>query len=359
MSDNVFEDFQALDEEILTDFFASIEENKDTIEDMVESIEQVGLSDEKFIEIFRHLHSFKGNLNVCFLDPLVPVIHHLESIMRRVRDKELPYNLSFGTLVLDTVENVYNFMCSISKKQEVDMNNIGEWVNVLLHLERCTSDNFEAECLKMNGQEAPQVDHEHDDADSPEIFQLFSTFASLIDKLGHFKHAHSRRQAKLALAMNLQLNKPCDDTQLLAAVYMHNFGMAFIPHEFFDASGNTSDRQQLVQRALDTTLKLMNLFPEWAEATKMIEQHMANFDGTGYPNHLEGDNIHIGSKMIAILDKFLSQTHAVEQQHRRKTLFSAVSEINQLQGSHFDPEIVEVFNAVVREAISNKDNLFE
>ena len=73
--------------------------------------------------------------------------------------------------------------------------------------------------------------------------------------------------------------------------------------------------------------------------------HHERWDGTGYPRGLKGDEIPLQGRIMAVVDVY----DALISDRSYKTGFSherAVEVIKESRGSHFDPEIVDVFLAV-------------
>jgi DNA-binding response OmpR family regulator len=80
----------------------------------------------------------------------------------------------------------------------------------------------------------------------------------------------------------------------------------------------------------------------------IIRHHHEHYDGNGYPDGIKGRNIPLGSRIIAIADSFVAMT--TDRPYRRALPeVAAINEIMKLVGSQFDPEVVEVFFAVLRQ----------
>ncbi len=79
-----------------------------------------------------------------------------------------------------------------------------------------------------------------------------------------------------------------------------------------------------------------------------IGQHHEHYNGKGYPMGLKGRNISIGARIIAVADAYFAMT---TNRPYRKALSRdrAVQEIIKDAGSHFDPEVVEIFLSLIKE----------
>ena len=74
--------------------------------------------------------------------------------------------------------------------------------------------------------------------------------------------------------------------------------------------------------------------------------HHENYDGTGYPEGLKGDQIPLGARILAIADSFVSMTS--EQLHRgMPSQEKVVQELADSAGRQFDPALVELLIDII------------
>jgi putative two-component system response regulator len=77
-------------------------------------------------------------------------------------------------------------------------------------------------------------------------------------------------------------------------------------------------------------------------AAMVAESHHEKWDGTGYPHGLSGTNIPIEGRIAAVCDVFdaLSNPNAHRDAYPLEECFRM---IHKQRGTHFDPEVVDVF----------------
>lgn len=78
------------------------------------------------------------------------------------------------------------------------------------------------------------------------------------------------------------------------------------------------------------------------EVKFMILQHHEKFDGTGYPLGLKAHEIHPFAQIIALCDVFDALT-SPRSYHQARTKQATIELIQQQSGTHFNPELVELF----------------
>src|SRR5438067_4434802 len=73
----------------------------------------------------------------------------------------------------------------------------------------------------------------------------------------------------------------------------------------------------------------------------MIRQQHENFDGSGYPDGLAGDDIPMGARIIMIADTIDAMT--TDRPYRRAMHLSrAIEELQTFAGRQFDPQLVKL-----------------
>ncbi|HQK35562.1 MAG TPA: HD domain-containing phosphohydrolase, partial [Spirochaetales bacterium] len=111
---------------------------------------------------------------------------------------------------------------------------------------------------------------------------------------------------------------------------------------------------------------IMNKHPEYAKrmlsditfllpALDIPYCHHEKWDGTGYPRGLKEDKIPIAARIFSIIDVWDALIHN-RPYHRAWNYKEAYEYIKSLSGSHFDPEIVQEFLAMLNEEAITKQS---
>jgi HD-GYP domain-containing protein (c-di-GMP phosphodiesterase class II) len=151
------------------------------------------------------------------------------------------------------------------------------------------------------------------------------------------------------LILNRLAGRPVNEQDLAVAVYVHDFGMAFIPVELLHKQTQLDDAEILLLRShVQSSAQLLQQLPRWQAAREIVLQHHEAVDGSGYPFGLREREISDGAKMLAIADSFDAMTHhRAYASHQKRPIIRAVKEINQCAGKQLSPYWVEVFNRAV------------
>jgi|GEM_PF-1474905 len=100
-------------------------------------------------------------------------------------------------------------------------------------------------------------------------------------------------------------------------------------------------------------LKEWDIFPEIAE---VIASHHECYDGDGYPEGLEGEQIPFLSRILKVLDVYCAMTSPRKYRLGRATREEAIEYFREERGKHFDPQIIDAFMTININEIDN-DNL--
>jgi hypothetical protein len=92
--------------------------------------------------------------------------------------------------------------------------------------------------------------------------------------------------------------------------------------------------------------RILSSAPAMAPVAKLVRSTHERWDGRGYPDGLAGEQIPLGSRLIAVCDAFVAMT---ESRPWRTTLTfeAAASELQRCAGTQFDSVLVASFVAFV------------
>lgn len=142
---------------------------------------------------------------------------------------------------------------------------------------------------------------------------------------------------------------PAQVREIRWAALLHNVGKVGIPEEVLRKSGPlTADELALVQRYPVLGEQILEAVPRFRGVARLVRHHRERWDGTGYPDGLRGEEIPLGSRIIAVVDAYNAMTD-----HRRYRVVrghaEAVAELQRHAGSQFDPQVVRVFLELLKE----------
>jgi diguanylate cyclase (GGDEF)-like protein len=155
---------------------------------------------------------------------------------------------------------------------------------------------------------------------------------------------HVERVAVLCEAVARAIGQPDNEVQRIRlAAKLHDIGKTAIPAAILNKPGPLDAREwAFMRRHPAIGERIVSAAPALANTAPLIRSSHERLDGHGYPDGLAGDNIPLGSRVIAVCDAFDAMTS--ERAYRRAMdVDSALEELKRNAGSQFDPAIVDVF----------------
>jgi diguanylate cyclase (GGDEF)-like protein len=180
--------------------------------------------------------------------------------------------------------------------------------------------------------------------------QTASTVAALVDaRIVHFRD-HVNKVQKLAarLARKLGLSKKDRETLNLAAT-LHDIGQIAIPASIVNKREEfTPEEWEQIRQHPVTGARLIEQAPALSHILPAVRHHHENFDGSGYPDGLRGEQIPYLARVIGIVDAYASLTS--DRPYRRALKpYEASALIAAGSGKQFDPELAQQFAAMLTE----------
>jgi HD-GYP domain-containing protein (c-di-GMP phosphodiesterase class II) len=174
---------------------------------------------------------------------------------------------------------------------------------------------------------------------------LLMLLAEAVDCRESFKPKSSQRvvdhATRFAKAVKLD-----DDQRILLerGALLRDIGKLKIPNEVLLKNGLlTYDEWKLIQEHTNIGADLVKDIPGLAPLEDIIRCHHECFDGDGYPNKLEGDNIPYLARIVKIIDVYCAMTSPRAYRTGVASQEDALGHIKNEQGKHFDPDLVAVF----------------
>jgi HD-GYP domain-containing protein (c-di-GMP phosphodiesterase class II) len=171
--------------------------------------------------------------------------------------------------------------------------------------------------------------------------------AGAVDEKDPYTRGHSDRVTRysMLIAKEMQLDSTFMETLQISA-QLHDVGKIGIEDHILKKPGALTPEEFEVMKTHTTKgANILRPVPQLADMLPGIELHHEALDGRGYPYGLEGDQIPLLARVIAVADTFdaLTTNRPYQKEH---TPEQALQIIQNLAGKRLDPEAVKALLAV-------------
>src|SRR5687768_1645416 len=163
-------------------------------------------------------------------------------------------------------------------------------------------------------------------------------------------HGHSERVVTYSLRLGREYGLSAEQMKSLEfGSLLHDIGKIGVPDAILRKPAKLTEEEWLRMREHPVHGQQILRGIEFLQgAAKVVAQHHEQWDGSGYPNGLRGEEIDVCARIFAVADAFDAITS--DRVYRRgKSYEAAAQELDDWAGRQFDPKVVEAFHRVPKE----------
>jgi HD-GYP domain-containing protein (c-di-GMP phosphodiesterase class II) len=183
--------------------------------------------------------------------------------------------------------------------------------------------------------------------------------AAAIDAKDPYTRGHSERVARYSIGIGKNLSLPERDMRSLRiSALLHDVGKIGIDDRILRKPGALSDDEfEVMKQHPAKGAAIMSGVAQLIDIIPGMKYHHEKWGGGGYPDGLEGEQIPMQARIVAIADTFDAMTTNRPYQ-KAMELNYVVEKIKSFAGTRFDPRVVEAFvSAVKRGDIALEDQV--
>jgi HD-GYP domain-containing protein (c-di-GMP phosphodiesterase class II) len=181
-----------------------------------------------------------------------------------------------------------------------------------------------------------------------EAREVITSLVEAAERREEGTEGHAERVAGLAgdIAREMRL-KERTVRRIVTAARMHDLGKIGIEESVLNKTELLSDEDiASLRRHPEVGARVAAHLSLGKQEAEFIHYHHENFDGTGYPMGLAGQAIPQGARILAVAEAYDCMVSS-ERRQGRLSPTAALRELEQSQGSQFDPSVVAAFKSVL------------
>ena len=181
------------------------------------------------------------------------------------------------------------------------------------------------------------------------LFKVADTIYA--NTIANYQKGTSQDKVGLAslVAKKFDLSKEEID-KLKIAILLYDIGQTTLPAEVLNKKGELTEEEKklVLAHPVVAAQEILKPIANISDIIPLIERHHENWDGSGYPFNIKGENIPLISQIILIVDSFYAMTS--DRPYRKAlSIRDAVEEIRRGAGNKYSQELTDIFVEALKE----------
>lgn len=191
----------------------------------------------------------------------------------------------------------------------------------------------------------------HDIGELSENFELYhdiiQCLVGALEAKDLYTRGHSIRVGDKAYELAKKIGIQGEELEIIhIAGHLHDIGKIGVPDKILNKKGKlTNNEWKAIKRHPEIGSNILKNSHKLKIISKLVLHHHERWDGKGYPHRLKGENIPLGSRIIAICDSIDAMTS--RRPYRKPIPWDICKEeIRKNKGIQFDPFLVDAMEGL-------------
>jgi diguanylate cyclase (GGDEF)-like protein/putative nucleotidyltransferase with HDIG domain len=174
--------------------------------------------------------------------------------------------------------------------------------------------------------------------------KTIDTILNILHESDEWEKNHSQRVSEYCEMMGQELNfSEKDIKEVKMSGLLHDIGKITLKDTFIDKKGSLNKKgKSELRRHSEVGYRILSTYKNLYNIADYILYHHENWDGTGYPKGLKGEDIPLKSRIIAIANHYDTATRNRPNKNNL-TKEEACRDLLERAATCFDPKLVEIF----------------
>ncbi len=196
-------------------------------------------------------------------------------------------------------------------------------------------------------------------------FRFVNVLAETIEAKDRHTRGHCNRMRRLCVQLGRIIGLDKKQLELIEyASMLHDIGKIGVNEHVLNKRGPLNkEEKEHVRIHPELGKKILKGIPLMESVAEIVVSHHENYDGSGYPRGLKGDEIPLGARIISAADLYdaMSNDRPYRKGIGRERI---IDEMRRVSGTQLDPKIVEIFlenmdDIIDQETPEAEDRIFE
>jgi putative nucleotidyltransferase with HDIG domain len=174
------------------------------------------------------------------------------------------------------------------------------------------------------------------------FYGIVQSLVRSLEAKDHYTRGHSDRVSDYSARIARVMGLPETKIELLKkAAQLHDIGKIGVREQILNKNSALNEEERgIINEHPVVGEEIVSSVIDDKDMRLAVRSHHEYFDGTGYPDHLVGDQINIFAQIVAVADAYDAMT-STRSYRPAMSMEDALNRIRQQSGSQFNPEIVK------------------
>jgi putative nucleotidyltransferase with HDIG domain len=178
----------------------------------------------------------------------------------------------------------------------------------------------------------------------------------------HYTPDHALQVARLSRLVGVQLGLNEEELEwLVHGALLHDVGKIGVADAILEKLGPlTEEEWAVIKRHPEVGARMIEPLESLSGAVPVIRHHHERPDGSGYPAGLEGDEIPLAARIVAVVDAYdvmIRRPYRPERYGSTRSPDEALRELWDEAGSQFDVRVVEAMGRLLGDPRTSSSDL--
>jgi putative nucleotidyltransferase with HDIG domain len=180
--------------------------------------------------------------------------------------------------------------------------------------------------------------------------EIIRSLVNAIEARDPYTRGHSEQTTKYAVSIAQKLALPAEVIEIVRyAASLHDIGKIGIKENILKKVKKlTADEYSHIKNHPFMGAQILKPIKSLQEVIPIVYHHHERYDGKGYLDGLQRDEIPIGARILSVADSFEAMT-SDRPYHKGLPKEEAMEQLKKSAGSQFDPHVVNAFMEVLEE----------
>lgn len=186
-----------------------------------------------------------------------------------------------------------------------------------------------------------------------DYLSIVETLAMVVEAKDQYTHSHLQRCREYGIALANRIDPAMVTPELQYGFLLHDVGKIGIPEAILTKAGPLDEQEMQIMRT-HPEIGVQQVTPMHRVlgdvSVEVIRHHHERYDGGGYPDGKEGNDIPLSARVFSVVDAFDAMT--TDRPYRASVgLEAALEQLRAGAGAQFDPHVVAEFEALIQQGV--------